>query len=593
MRSGRSTRSRRWRRRTGATRTTRRAAPTPAPAAEPAAGASSPDRLRGAGASPGIVLGPARRLETVEPEVAEEPAGSPAEEKARLAAARDTVREDLAAAGRALSGPEAEIFDAHRMLLDDAALVTPAEQRIADGAAAGAAWRDAAREAAAAFRALDDQYLRERAVDVEDVARRVLARLAGVQAGAVLREPGIVLADELTPGEAAALDPERALGLLTARGGATGHAAIVARALGIPAVIGAGPAVLAIEDGTPLALDGAGGIVDVDPGAQAVADYTARREAEAAEREEALAAAAAPAALADGTRIEVFANLGAPGEAAGAVAQGAEGVGLLRTEFLFLERETAPTEDEQVALLTAVAEGMQGRPVVVRTLDAGADKPLPFLRQAPEDNPFLGVRGIRLSLAEEALFRTQLRAILRVAARYPIAVMFPMVATLAGVPEGARAARGGADRARRAGAARGRRDGRGPGARARGRRVRRRGRLLLRRHERPLPVRDGGRARERGGRGPARGRPPVGAVADREGRRGGRRPRALGGRVRRARRRPRGGRAAGRPRRARAEHGAEPDPGGQGRLARGRPDRRGGGRSGGAARWRAVASAPS
>ncbi|MET0771154.1 MAG: putative PEP-binding protein, partial [Solirubrobacteraceae bacterium] len=169
---------------------------------------------------------------------------------------------------------------------------------------------------------------------------------------------------------------------------------------------------------------------DVDPGAQAVASYTARREAEAAERAEALAAAAAPAALADGTRIEVFANLGAPGEAAGAVAQGAEGVGLLRTEFLFLERETAPSEDEQVALLTAVAEGMQGRTVVVRTLDAGADKPLPFLRQAPEDNPFLGVRGIRLSLAEEPLFRTQLRAILRVAARFPIAVMFPMVATL-------------------------------------------------------------------------------------------------------------------------------------------------------------------
>src|SRR6185436_131936 len=149
-----------------------------------------------------------------------------------------------------------------------------------DGAAAGAAWRDAAREAAAAFRALDDQYLRARAVDVEDVARRVLARLAGVQAGALLREPGIVLADELTPGEAAALDPERALGLLTARGGATGHAAIVARALGIPAVIGAGPAVLAFADGTPLALDGAGGIVDVDPGAQAVASYTARRETE-------------------------------------------------------------------------------------------------------------------------------------------------------------------------------------------------------------------------------------------------------------------------------------------------------------------------
>jgi phosphoenolpyruvate-protein phosphotransferase len=367
----------------------------------------------------------------VEPEVAERPAGPPEEERARLAAARDQVRADLAAAGAALRGPEAEIFAAHRLLLDDAALLGPAEQRIAGGEAAGVAWRAAAAEAAAAFRALEDPYLRERAVDVEDVARRVLARLAGVHPGAVLRAPGIVLADELTPGEAAALDPERALGLVTARGGATGHAAIVARALGIPAVIGAGPGVLAVADGTPLALDGAAGVVTVAPDADMVAELEARREREARARAEALAAAAAPGALADGTRVEVFANLGAPGEAAGAVAQGAEGVGLLRTELLFLDRDTAPSEDEQVELLGAVARGMQGRPVVVRTLDAGADKPLPFLRQAPEDNPFLGVRGIRLSLAEPALLRTQLRAILRVAAEHPVAVMFPMVATLA------------------------------------------------------------------------------------------------------------------------------------------------------------------
>ena len=204
-------------------------------------------------------------------------------------------------------------------------------------------------------------------------------------------------------------------------------------------MIGAGPDVLAIADGTPLALDGGAGVVDVDPGAQAVADYEARRDAEAAARAEALAAAAAPATLADGTRIEVFANLGAPGEAANAVAQGAEGVGLLRTEFLFLDRETAPTEDEQVELLTAVATGMEGRPVVVRTLDAGADKPLPFLRQATEDNPFLGVRGIRLSLPERDLFRTQLRAILRVAER---------ASDRGDVPDGRDARRSSARRAR-------------------------------------------------------------------------------------------------------------------------------------------------
>ena len=171
----------------------RLASPPPPPAAPSGAAAASipaGGRLHGAAASPGIVLGPARHLETVEPEVAETPSGSPEEERRRLAAARDAVREDLAAAGRALAGPEAEIFDAHRMLLDDAALVTPAEQRIADGEAAGVAWRAAAEQAAAAFRALDDPYLRERAVDVEDVARRVLARLAGVSGGAVLRRAG-------------------------------------------------------------------------------------------------------------------------------------------------------------------------------------------------------------------------------------------------------------------------------------------------------------------------------------------------------------------------------------------------------------------
>ena len=257
----------------------------------------------------------------------------------------------------------------------------------------------------------------------------MLARLAGAPATAALAAPGIVLADELTPGEAAALDPGRAYAIVTARGGATGHAAIVARALGIPAVVGAGAAVLAIPDGTPLVVDGAAGTVDVDPDAEALAAVAARRDAEAAERAAELARAAEPGALADGHRVEVFANVGSPAEAEIAAAQGAEGVGLLRTEFLFLERATPPDEDEQVDVLRQVAAALDGRPVIVRTLDAGADKPLPFVRQEPEDNPFLGVRGLRLSLARPELFRTQLRAIARVAEQHPLKIMFPMVAT--------------------------------------------------------------------------------------------------------------------------------------------------------------------
>ena len=400
-------------------------------------------RLEGVAASAGIAIGPARWLHVPEPVVGDEAPGSPAEERARLDAARGAAREDLDAARAAVLGrgaaAEAEIFTAHALLLDDAALTGPALRLIDEGAGAGRAWQSAAQEAAAAFRALDDPYLRERATDVEDVGRRVLAHLAGTPATPAPLAAGIVLAGELTPGETVGLDPGDTWGIATARGGATGHAAILARALGIPAVVGLGDALLGISEGTPLVLDGDAGTLEVDPGEEAVARHEARREADAANRRALLARAAEPGTLRDGRRVEVFANVGSPADAHQAIEQGAEGVGLLRTEFLFLDRATPPSEDEQVAVLTEIAQALGGRPLIVRTLDAGADKPLPFLRQPPEDNPFLGRRGIRLSLAEPDLFRTQLRAILRVAAEHPLKVMFPMVATLEEVQE-ARAA---------------------------------------------------------------------------------------------------------------------------------------------------------
>ena len=415
---------------------------------DPGRGQTPPGRLAGVAASAGIAIGPARWLRVPEPVVSDEPPGSPAEERARLDAARAGAREELEAAradvARRGAAAEAEIFTAHALLLDDTALTGPALRLIDEGAGAGRAWRSAVQEAAAAFRALDDPYLRERAVDVEDVGRRVLARLAGTDSAAAPRSAGIVLAPELTPGEAAGLDPAETWAIATARGGATGHAAILSRALGIPAVVGLGDALLGIAEGTPLVLDGDAGTLEVDPDEDTVARHEARREADAEARGALLARAAEPGALRDGRRVEVFANVGSPADARQATTQGAEGVGLLRTEFLFLDRATPPTEDEQVAVLREIAEALGGRPVVVRTLDAGADKPLPFLRQAPEDNPFLGRRGIRLSLAEPDLLRTQLRAILRVAAEHPLKVMFPMVATL----EEVRAARAALERAR-------------------------------------------------------------------------------------------------------------------------------------------------
>lgn len=400
------------------------------PAEAPGAGA----RLRGVSASPGIAVGPARHLRPREIVVDEGPSGTPAEERARLDAARAAAKHELAGLGarvRSRAGAkEADIFSAHAVLIDDAAITGPALKRIEEGAGAAQAWQAAAADAAAAFRALDDDYMRERAVDVEDASGQVLTQLGCSAAGPALEGPGIVLAGELTPGEAAGLDPGNAWAIATARGGATAHAAILARALGIPAVVGLGEALMEIPEGTVLVLDGETGLVDVDPDDEAVAERRAEQEAVDAQRRTLIARAREPGALADGRRVEVFANVGSAAEAARAVELGAEGVGLLRTEFLFLDRAEAPPEEEQVEVLGEIARSLEGRPVVVRTLDAGADKPLPFLRQEPEDNPFLGRRGIRLSLAEPGLLRTQLRAVLRVAEQHPLKVMFPMVATL-------------------------------------------------------------------------------------------------------------------------------------------------------------------
>jgi phosphocarrier protein FPr len=415
------------------------AAPQPPPAptevttsAPPAAGAL----VEGVPASPGIAIGPARLPTAATPLPADDtPAGDPSAEWERLDAARAAARADVEEARARIAEQageaEAAIFDAHLMLLDDAALVYPARKAIDDGRSAAAAWAAAAEEAASAYRGLDDPYLRERAADVDDVAGRVLRHLAGEAASTGITAPGIVVARDITPGDAAALDRSLVRGLAVAHGGATSHAAILARALGIPAVVGLGEGILGIEDGTPLVLDGQAGTLEVEPPADVVAEREAAREAGERRRAEARAHAREPATTSDGHTLEIAANLGSPKEAAEAVELGADGVGLLRTEFLFLDRDTAPTEDEQRAVYEEIARALDGRPLIVRTLDAGADKPLRFLRQAPEENPFLGVRGIRLGLAQPELLRTQLRAVLAVAAEHPVRVMFPMVSTLA------------------------------------------------------------------------------------------------------------------------------------------------------------------
>jgi phosphoenolpyruvate-protein phosphotransferase len=241
---------------------------------------------------------------------------------------------------------------------------------------------------------------------------------------------GIVVAADLGPAEVAALDPKAVKGVACASGGPTSHTAILARSLGIPAVVGVGRALLGVRDGTLLALDGEAGTVTVDPPPGTVRAAEERRRRRGLKEADARARAHLPAVTRDGVPVHVAANVARPADVGAAVAAGADGVGLLRTEFLFLGADHLPTEDEQELAYRAAAEALKGRPLVLRTLDIGADKPLPYLPREEERNPFLGLRGVRLSLRQPRMLADQLRAALRVAADHDVRVMFPMVATV-------------------------------------------------------------------------------------------------------------------------------------------------------------------
>jgi multiphosphoryl transfer protein len=391
--------------------------------------------LAGLPGAPGIVSGPARHLRMAEPEIPADSAADPEQEWEALLAALDDIRGEIRAARESVAARagdySAAIFDAHLLFLDDEALLEPARRAIfEEGRNAAEAWHAAAEAVAAAYRTLDDDYLRARADDLTGVARQVVAALTGAEAGPALSSPGIVVAEDLTPADTAGLDRELARGIVTAVGSPTSHSAILARSLGIPAAVGVGATLLEVREGTELLLDGDAGAVYVEPTAELVAEYARRSAERDEEAREARALAAEPAVTRDGQAVEVVANIGAPEDVQAALANGAEGVGLLRTEFLFLERQSMPGEDEQYEVYSRIAEALEGRPLVLRTLDIGADKPLPYVPAQPEANPFLGVRGIRLTLERPELLETQLRAALRTAAEHPLKLMFPMVTTL-------------------------------------------------------------------------------------------------------------------------------------------------------------------
>ncbi|HUM69993.1 MAG TPA: dihydroxyacetone kinase phosphoryl donor subunit DhaM, partial [Chloroflexota bacterium] len=341
---------------------------------------SSPLPARGLGgipASPGIAIGPAFHYRVAPPPVTTHQVEDVAAEWRRLdtavAAALVEIQELYAAARQQMGASEADIFQAHQLMLQDPALHQDARQRITGQKLnAAAAWQQAINAVAVAYEAIPDEVMRARAADVRDVGQRVLRHLTGVTRPLLdFPEPVVLLAAELTPSDTAQLDPAQVLGIITAHGGATSHSAILARGLGIPAVVGAGEQVEQVKDGQVVALDGRTGQLWLKPGKSTRADLQKQRDAWLQERQAARALAQEPAQTVDGRRLEIGANIGAPAEAAIAVPFGAEGVGLFRTEFLFLDRETAPDEEEQVAAYVAAAEGLAGRPLIIRSLDVG------------------------------------------------------------------------------------------------------------------------------------------------------------------------------------------------------------------------------
>ncbi|GAA4852596.1 phosphoenolpyruvate--protein phosphotransferase [Pseudonocardia benzenivorans] len=419
------------------------AAPPTAPTAPAVAG-------RPLGASPGVVVGPARPLRapalpngSALPDGSALPNGSdllgasshdPEADRAALddalRATASTIEAARAHTATTAGADEAAIFDAHLALLDDPDLREAAVAGIDAGVGAPRAWADAIRVVAERFAALPDEYQRARAADVRAVGDQVLRALLGVPAAdAPVAGEGVLVARDLTPADAAALDPVAVVGVVLAAGSPTAHAAILLRAKGIPTIVGAGDAVLDIAAGTPLALDGATGELLVDPAPPDADRFRDRAAAQAVRDRAAQALAREPAVTRDGVRVLVGVNAAGPADAA--AATGADLAGLVRTEFLFLGRDAAPGIDEQEAAYRGIAAALGGRRITLRTLDVGGDKPLPYVAQPAEANPFLGLRGLRLALRAPDLLDTQLRAIVRTAHATPVSVMFPMVSTVA------------------------------------------------------------------------------------------------------------------------------------------------------------------
>jgi len=333
-----------------------------------------------------------------------------------------------------LGEEEAQVFDAHLMVLSDPELIGQVKDSITSNKVnAESALKEVTDMFISIFAGMEDNpYMQERAADIRDVSKRILAHLLGVKipSPATIKDEVIIVAADLTPSDTAQLNRQYVKAFVTDIGGRTSHSAIMARSLEIPAIVGTKEVTSIAKDGDIIIVDGLAGDVFLNPSEEVIAEYRAKAEAFAAQQAEWEKLKDSKTYTKDGHQVELAANIGTPKDLEGVVNNGAEGVGLYRTEFLYMDSHEMPTEEEQFEAYKAVLEGMNGKPVVVRTMDIGGDKELPYLPLPHEMNPFLGYRAIRISLNEPEMFRTQLRALLRASVYGKLRIMFPMIATL-------------------------------------------------------------------------------------------------------------------------------------------------------------------
>lgn len=392
--------------------------------------------IKGIPASSGITMGKALAIKKADIAIEKKTVSSVESEKNRfldsIREAKEQVERIRINTEKKIGKEKAEIFGAHLMMLEDTELIGAVSTKIEEGVNAEYAVKETIEMFSAIFEQMENEYMRERAADVKDIGNRLINVLLGISDNSLAAIDGecIIVTKDLTPSDTAQMDTQKVLGFVTDMGGRTSHSAIMARTLEIPAVVGTKDATSNINNGDYIIVDGNEGLVIVNPDKATIEKYEATRQKELKAKQELSIYVNAESKTLDGRRVEVAANIGRPGDLEGVIRNGAEGVGLFRTEFLYMDRDNLPSEEEQFEAYKEVLERMQGKPVIIRTLDIGGDKKLTYLPIGDEMNPFLGYRAIRICLDRKDIFKTQLRALYRASIYGNLKIMFPMISNL-------------------------------------------------------------------------------------------------------------------------------------------------------------------